>query len=344
MSDLEQRVKTLEAKVKILEETLETLKNMGLSEKMESFIKQKKQTLKMVSLINSVSEKPSFDFDKEEETIAHMSQAKRTIDDQIRIAVKEAGTFSDDLPGDSRYFEYELETGVEHQFDKLVKRADIEKYINSGIRITSYNGFNQKRIIIPREINGMPVISIGEKAFMNSVASEIILPNSLKIIMQEAFSGCKNLAHIDLPENLEFIRREAFLGSGLIKACIPPKVKLIPNRCFCLCKNLKSIVLGEQVTEIQTWAFWGTSIKKIIFPETVESVAFDAFSQKSISIHDCVDIECAFMGKNTEVHIPDYENFNKVSAVYCVAGSKIQKTAREHNIRIRPLNEFTMEG
>ena len=46
MSDLEQRVKALEAKVKILEETLETLKNMGISEKMESFIKQKKQTLK----------------------------------------------------------------------------------------------------------------------------------------------------------------------------------------------------------------------------------------------------------------------------------------------------------
>ena len=32
MSDLEQRVKLLEAKVKILEETLETLKNMGVSE------------------------------------------------------------------------------------------------------------------------------------------------------------------------------------------------------------------------------------------------------------------------------------------------------------------------
>lgn len=42
MSDLEQRVKTLEAKVKILEETLETLKNMGISEQMESYIQQKK--------------------------------------------------------------------------------------------------------------------------------------------------------------------------------------------------------------------------------------------------------------------------------------------------------------
>ena len=37
MSDLEQRVKTLEAKVKILEETLETLKNMGISEQNGKF-------------------------------------------------------------------------------------------------------------------------------------------------------------------------------------------------------------------------------------------------------------------------------------------------------------------
>ena len=54
MSELEQRVKALEAKVKILEETLETLKNMGISEQMTGYIKQKKQTLKMVNLIKVV--------------------------------------------------------------------------------------------------------------------------------------------------------------------------------------------------------------------------------------------------------------------------------------------------
>lgn len=43
MDDLEQRVKALEAKVKILEETLETLKNMGISEQMESYVKQKSE-------------------------------------------------------------------------------------------------------------------------------------------------------------------------------------------------------------------------------------------------------------------------------------------------------------
>ncbi len=66
MSDLEQRVKALETKVKILEETLETLKNMRLSEQMDEFIQQKSQTLNIIDLINSVSDKPSFDFSAEE--------------------------------------------------------------------------------------------------------------------------------------------------------------------------------------------------------------------------------------------------------------------------------------
>lgn len=39
MSDLEQQVKALEARVKILEETLETLRNMSISGQMENCIK-----------------------------------------------------------------------------------------------------------------------------------------------------------------------------------------------------------------------------------------------------------------------------------------------------------------
>ena len=51
MSDLEQRVKALETKVKILEETLETLKNMQLSEQMDEYIQSKSKSLKLVNLI-----------------------------------------------------------------------------------------------------------------------------------------------------------------------------------------------------------------------------------------------------------------------------------------------------
>lgn len=90
----------LEAKVKVLEETLETLKSMQMSDQMAEFIRKKERTLKMTSLINSVSEKPALDFSKEEASIAHLKDAKKSIDDQIKLALRNAGSISDDYPDD----------------------------------------------------------------------------------------------------------------------------------------------------------------------------------------------------------------------------------------------------
>lgn len=112
MSDLEQRVKLLEDKVKILEETLETLKNMGISEQMENYIKQKKHTLKMVNLINAVSDKPELDFAAEKEKVERISLAKKSVDSQIQKALTSADSFSEQIPVDTRYFDYEEESGM----------------------------------------------------------------------------------------------------------------------------------------------------------------------------------------------------------------------------------------
>ena len=94
MNDLEQRVKTLETKVKVLEETLETLKNMSLSEQMGSFIQSRQKSLRMVELLNSVSDDEKLDFDKERETLNNVRAAKNTVDAQISQALRNVGTFS----------------------------------------------------------------------------------------------------------------------------------------------------------------------------------------------------------------------------------------------------------
>ena len=87
MNDLEQRVKALETKVKVLEETLETLKNMSLSEQMGSFIQSRQKSLRMVELLNSVSDDEKLDFDKERETLNNVRAAKNTVDAQIAQAL-----------------------------------------------------------------------------------------------------------------------------------------------------------------------------------------------------------------------------------------------------------------
>lgn len=355
MRDLEQRVKALEAKVKILEETLETFKNMGISEQMEGFIKQKKQTLKMVSLINSVSDEPELDFRKEEESVADLSRAKRTIDNQIQIALRDAGTFSDDFPDDPRYFNYEVESGMitKTLSSRQEKNPALTNFVGKGLRITAYNGFETDRVIILNEIDGQPVISIGEKAFKNATVSEVILPKSIKAILQCAFEGCENLKHIDLPDTLEYLDDWCFFRSGLTELAFPNALKVIPlcccNQCgdletisfgnqvkeislgaFKACKKLRSISLPESLSKIGDEAFKETSITTIVFPSMVTRVSGGAFPRKVV---------CAFLGKDTTFDSCPYG----ISLIYCLPGSKIQQFAREYAIPIKPLSEFRLE-
>lgn len=367
MNDLEQRVKALEAKVKILEETLETLKNMGISEQMTGYIKQKKQTLKMVNLINSVSDEPELDFSKEEESLANLSRAKRTVDNQIQMALRDSGTFSDDFPDDPRYFTYEIESGIITDWwheNKTVKCNALTSLVGKGIRITGYNGFETERIVVPKEIEGLPVLTIGEKAFINAPFSELILPKTIKALLRGAFSGCINLKHIVLPEELTFIDRDCFQSSGLEEIALPNSLREVAHGCFSGCKNLTKVVFGSNVTKIDTYVFNGCSkLKNVSLPESLQEIGYHTFTDTAISIliipqgvktvshelfahsHTCSNrqVTCVFLGTETEVTVKKYETFYKVDMIYCLPGSAVQKFAREQKISIKPLSEFRME-
>ena len=218
MSDVEQRIKILEDKVKILEETLQTLKNMQLSEQMEGYLKSKTKTLRIVNLLNSVSGEDSIDFSREQESIRKIQSQKDDLDLQIAAAVKEAKSLSENCPDNASYFNYEIESDRATDYDNNdIRIAELTPYVGKGIRITSYNGFDAQRIIVPDEIDGMPVTSIGEKAFMNTTLSEIVLPTTIKVIMKYAFLDCPKLTKIDLPSGLLCISDYAF-GNGFRKS------------------------------------------------------------------------------------------------------------------------------
>ena len=366
MNDLEQRVKTLEDKVKLLEETLETLKNMSLSEQMGSFIQSRQKSLRMVELLNSVSDDDKLDFEKELVTLENVREAKRTVDEQLSRALKNASSFSEDYPDDPRYFNYEIENGKEQTRNG---RPDVvlalAPYVGKGIRITSYNGFETERVIVPKEIDGYTVVSIGEKAFMNASISQIILPSTLKGIMLSAFEGCQNLTHLDLPDGLEYLGSSCFENTALSSIAIPDTVISLGRYCFRGCKNLEKISLGKRVATIDYCAFEscskltslslpeslqsisfqvfsGTNIRMIIFPENLKKVSSEAFEQHSYG-RSTSQITCVFLGRETIIDKGLSSGFQGVSLIYCLPGSQVQKYAREHQISIRPLSEFRME-
>lgn len=361
MSDLEQRVKELETKVKILEESLETLKNMQLSEEMEEYIQLKTKSLKLVNLMNAVSDEPAFDFSKEEKSVQNIRATKNAIDEQIKVALRNTTNFSEEYPNDPRYFNYEVESGI--AVDNDAKQILLQ-WVGNGIRIISYNGFDSDRVIVPAQIDGQPVISIGEKAFQNANFSEIILPNSVKVILASAFQGCTNLRHIDLPEGLKYLGTFCFFKTGLTSITIPESVKKISRGCFGFCENLENVVLGNKIRKLEESAFtWCKKLKQINLSETLKEIDSDCFENTQIKIliipssvqkisnqifgdsstlRYSNDITCAFLGKSTVTKFLN-RGFNRVKQIYCLPGSAIQKYAREHSIAIKPLSEFNVD-
>lgn len=364
--ELDQRVKALETKVKILEETLNTLKNMQVSEQMGEYIQSKEKSLKLVNLINTVSDKKTLDFSKEEDSIQSVRSAKHAIDRQIAAALRNSGDFSEQYPDDPRYFNYEIESGIVTGWNgRKEKDNNLSQYVGKGLRITSYNGFGSERVIVPKEIEGQPVISIGENAFKNASFSELILPGSLKAILEKSFQGCKNLKHIDLPEGLEYLGKYCFSGTGLESLRIPDSVKVIPAGCFSDSKFLNTIVLGNNTRELGYSAFRGcTNLNQLSLPETVKTISAECFSDTAMKalifpanvseisyeifgdgIRSVRQVTCVFLGKLTLIE-GDSCHFahRNIEQIYCLPGSNVQKFAREHAIPMKPLSEFNVES
>lgn len=89
--------------------------------------------------------------------------------------------------------------------------ADFE--ITSDGEITAYYG--DELVIVPEEINGIPVVKIDEKAFFDLGVSDVYLPEGLSVIGKSAFEGC-NVESVDIPSTVSIIGERAFANcSGL---------------------------------------------------------------------------------------------------------------------------------
>ncbi len=75
--------------------------------------------------------------------------------------------------------------------------------------ITRYYG-NDKNLVIPNELDGYPVVSIGKNAFYEEPIESVRVPNNVIIIDDGAFFGCANLKNIVLPNTVLSVGRNAF--------------------------------------------------------------------------------------------------------------------------------------
>ncbi|MCI8991826.1 MAG: leucine-rich repeat domain-containing protein [Eubacterium sp.] len=164
--------------------------------------------------------------------------------------------------------------------------------IAGEVKITSWLG-DAQTLVIPSQIDGLPVTVIGENVFdeYGVWAEELILPDTVKKIEHPAALGNTRL-HIDasnqvyhtdgyalyeqLPEGKTLssvymaderesytieegtvqIGEDAFSGQPFIReVTFPDSVKYIKEAAFFLCEQLRYVTLSERLEEIEAEAF-----------------------------------------------------------------------------------------
>ncbi len=338
MNDYEQRIKALEDKVKILEETLDTLRKFQMSEQMAEYIQSGVNTMRVVDLVNSLSDKPTIDISGETERLKIVAESKKEVDEQIMVAVNRAASNSDRYAADPKYFDYEAEDGRDSE-GKII--GSLSPFIGKGIRILAYKGFAAGVAVIPTEIDGRPVTSIGRNAFYNAEISEIIIPSTVKAIFDSAFEGCTNLKGVELPRGLTYMGAGCFSGTGLTSIKLPDSLVnmeacfygssiehiTFPNAIEKIrgchnCTSLKSVTFGAENKVISNYAFQGClSLQEINLPDSIEEIGFAAFGNTGISTlvipknvkkisckafklnnrYGDRRITCVFLGEKTEI-------------------------------------------
>lgn len=116
------------------------------------------------------------------------------------------------VPENTYAEEYAKQSGLFYQivdaFEAMGLKCEIDK--NGECVITNYTG-DTTELVIPNAIEGVKVASIDDGAFSDCRSLQTIkLPDNVTSIGSAAFSGCSSLQTVELPNRITFIDDNAF--------------------------------------------------------------------------------------------------------------------------------------
>ena len=168
---------------------------------------------------------------------------------------------------------------------------------DNKIRINAYLG-NDTEIVIPAEIDGIPVAYLSSDAFSeNKTITSVTIPGSIAEIPYGAFLRCSSLRNVVLEHG---VRQLGYRPSfGIIR---------IPGGAFQGCSSLVSITIPDSVTFIGAYSFSNCgSLKDIVLPDSVSVMMQNAFAY--CSSLESIEIPATDLGSDLFYHC---ENLKRI--------------------------------
>ena len=144
-------------------------------------------------------------------------------------------------------------------------------------RGVKYSKDGRKLLEVPRELSGAYSVKEGTRIICDNAftwcrsLSDIVIPDSVTSIGFGAFFNCSSLSNIVIPDSVTSIGGAAFFTCGSLSSIvIPDSVTSIGNSVFRGCSSLSEIVIPDSVTSIGIGAFGGcASLQYLSIPKSV---------------------------------------------------------------------------
>ena len=165
-----------------------------------------------------------------------------------------------------------------------------------GVTITNCSSNANGNIVIPEEIDGLPVTTIGNDAFNGCTSMKgVTIPDSVTSIGNGAFLACYNLVNIIIPDSVITIGQDAFAGCmKLENVVIGNSVTIIGDDAFGDCHYLTAITIPDSVKSIGEDTFYNCyGLETVTIGNGVTTIGEDAFRL-------CRNLEIITIGKNVK--------------------------------------------
>ena len=195
--------------------------------------------------------------------------------------------------------------------------------------ITGYSGLDTD-IVIPYEINGTKVVSIGDAAFFECITlTSVIIPRSVTSIGNSAFYFCKALRSAIIPNSVKSIGNDAFGECFNLRSIeIPDSVTSIGNYAFAYCENLTSITIPLSVISIGDNVFESChALKNVTIEEGVKTLGSTVFTDCTSLTNIKIPNSVTNIGGDLFMSIPT-SNFT----VTCGTNSCTETYCKDNNI------------
>lgn len=186
---------------------------------------------------------------------------------------------------------YKTKLWIENEKEEDIVEYTDENIVGGSIYFDKKTGYivsaddEVTNVIIPKEIEGVVVVGIDERAFVNkSNLVSIDIPDTVTHIGKKAFANCTKLKEFDMPDSVTYLGDSAFEWcTGLYTVNLSKNVTVIRDNTFSYCTRLSNrINLHEGITEIGKNAFCSCNIGSIDLPEGLKKIGDNAFESNQI--------------------------------------------------------------